>query len=257
MSNIFNFKRFGNYFLYDLRNAKNSYGVTFLASGLALVIAFVLVQSYSLLFSRHFADMSSSVWQWAAVVVAFCIVSLSAAARIYGGVTNKRSGAGFILLPASTFEKTLSLCLILLVVLPALLFAMLFASDLLLSLCFPSLYGGRVFTGFSSDVDGVRVNYFALLYFSWIITVLLFCLGSLIFKRAKVAKTLLCSFAISFVLEVIFFLSVANGDYSLDLDQIEPGKLFHFMNVFLNTYFFGVTALLLAGIYCRLKTIKL
>lgn len=262
MSNIFNFKRFSNYFLYDLRNAKNNYGVAFLVTGLSIIIAFVVVQSYGLLFQRHLVDMSDSVWQWIAVSVSLCIITLSAASRIYGRVTDKRFGSSFIMLPASTLEKTLSLCIILLIVLPVVLFAILYASDLLLSLCFPSLYGDSILCNWSSlnadTVDsGVQINFFAFGYGSWVMCILFFCLGALVFKKAKVAKTLLCGFALSFIVEAAVILSLTNGVSIDDFADVDPVEMFKAMNVFLNVYIIGLSALLIAGIYGRLKTIKL
>ena len=44
MNNIFNFKRFVNYLRFDLRNAKNYYGLSMLVVGLLPVIVFAFSQ---------------------------------------------------------------------------------------------------------------------------------------------------------------------------------------------------------------------
>lgn len=260
MSNIFNFKRFADYFLYDLRGAKNRYGITLLAAGFSIVIAFVLIQSCGLLFERHLVDMSGAMGQILAVAVSFCVVTLSAATRIYGDITNKRSGVSFVMLPASVFEKTLSLCIILLVVLPGLLLVILSATDILLSLCFPNLYGSYVLLRYYKNIvvtDGLEVNYAAFMYASWVISILFFCLGALVFKRAKIAKTLLCGFVLSFVVEVIVILFFVNGDTFPGVVENDLAEFFKAMNIFLNICMYGFGAMFIAGIYYRLKTIKL
>ena len=57
MNNIFDFKRFGNYFLYDLRNAKNNYAISLLLCGTMPILGFVFAQLLSLIFQQQFLEM--------------------------------------------------------------------------------------------------------------------------------------------------------------------------------------------------------
>ena len=52
MNNIFDIKRFCQYFLYDLRRAWNNYGLSLLLMGLIPIILYVVYQFISLVSGR-------------------------------------------------------------------------------------------------------------------------------------------------------------------------------------------------------------
>ena len=51
MNNIFNFNRFGRYFSYELRNARNSYGMTMAVVGLLPAILLGIFALLTLIFN--------------------------------------------------------------------------------------------------------------------------------------------------------------------------------------------------------------
>ena len=61
MNNIFNIKRFCNYFLYDLRNAKNNYGLSLLILGVMPVVLYIIVQLFSLIFTQYAINLPLGV----------------------------------------------------------------------------------------------------------------------------------------------------------------------------------------------------
>ena len=275
MNNIFDIKRFGNYFLYDLRRAKNNYGLSLLILGLIPVILFVtyvLLTLIGLLFNSpaEGIGMMPEGMKFAGVFTAILVVLLGAGAKIYGFVTEKRAGSDFLMLPASTCEKWLSLVLVVCIVLPVVLFALLYVSDGLLALVFPNTYGSSLagfidkdfvegLTAGLMDKDGLYINLPAILFLNWCENVLAFTLGAISFKRGKVGKTILCLFALGILFSTLMVLLV--GNTNIDSDQFiswfdSPDKAFSTANWILNILYIVVIGGLLGGLYYRLRTIK-
>ena len=53
MSNIFNFKRFGKYFCYDLRTAWQNAGISVIVISLMPIWYFLLDELFSIVFNGH------------------------------------------------------------------------------------------------------------------------------------------------------------------------------------------------------------
>lgn len=265
MNNIFDFKRFGNYFLYDLRNAKNNYALSLLICGTLPIIVFAFAQLLSLIFMQRFTtlEMIPKLMQFG---IAYTIVLLGAGAKIYGNLTEKRSGSNFLMIPASTFEKWLSMVLIVCIVLPVGLLSLQLGSDALMSLLFPNHYGDRVLElsflqGWidSLSESGVSIKFEWLCFLDWVSSILVFVLGALCFKKSKIGKTILCLFAFSTILSIIAVILVGHrgpdfiGFFDRDMSPIEAVNI---VNWILNINFLVLIGGLLGGIYYRLRTLK-
>ena len=268
MNNIFDFKRFGDYFLYDLRRAKNNYGLSLLLLGCMPVIIFVLFQPIRLIFIRDSVPESDEL-KVMIVFISITVAILGAGAKIYGFVTEKRAGSDYLMLPASTFEKWLSMVLMVCVVLPVILFGLMFASDALLSWIFPVAYGTRIvemdfLQGISTGLlnleeTGFYFNLPAVLYLNWCESLLVFTLGAVCFKKAKVAKTLLCIFGFSMIASTLMVIFTGNINISADFVEkfaSEPVGAVRLFNWALNIIYILVIGGLLAGLYFRLRTLK-
>ncbi|MBO6170395.1 MAG: hypothetical protein J6O51_10580 [Bacteroidales bacterium] len=266
MNNIFDIKRFGNYFLYDLRRAKNNFGLSLLIMGLIPVILYVVYLLLSLLSGKG-VNLMPDAMKFAGVLAVLFVVIFGAGAKMYGFVTEKRAGSDFLMLPASTTEKWLSLVLMVCIVLPVVFFVLLLLSDGLMSLIFPNTYGNRLLDpGFTRDMlsgmldeDGVGLNLPALLFCSWCENILAFTLGALCFKRAKVAKTLLCLFVFGMVLSTL--LVITSGTSHIDTDRLmtffdNPDTALSFVNWTINIIYALIIGGLLWGTWYRLRTIK-
>lgn len=265
MNNVFDFKRFGNYFLYDLRRAKNNYAISLLVIGLLPVALYIITEFFSLITGNGVTELHDAA-KFAAIFAGIAIVMLSAGAKIYGSITEKRSGSDYLLLPASTFEKWLSMILIVCVVLPVVLFVLLFASDGIMSLVFPNTYGdhavrldfARRLTGAISD-EGLYFNFPATMFLGWCESLLIFTLGAVCFKKAKVAKTLLSLMGFSMVISPLMLLVF--GNTNIDTDWVmnhfsDPDKAIAAVNWTLSIIYTVVIGALLAGLYFRLRTLK-
>ncbi len=262
MNRTFDFNRFGKYFLYDLRNAGNRFRVSLLVAALMPVIGFVVAEIFSLTLNGHFASVPEPCRYFAAIV-GITIAILAGPARIYGPITDKRSGSDYLLLPASVFEKWLSMMLVCILVLPVCLMAVMLAGDALLTLCFGSHYASSYLAdilvrSFHIDAGEVSFNLFAIGYFNWISNVLVFTLGAICFKKSKVAKTLLASMLVGIVLSTVLSIAGGNAFFSSDsiFDIDDPYMIASGINHILNVCYAAAIILLGAAIYLRLKTIK-
>ena len=266
MNNVFDFKRFGNYFLYDLRRAKNNYLISLLLMGLMPVAFYLIYQFFSLITGHGVTELPVES-KIAAICISIFAVMLGAGAKIYGSITEKRAGSDFLMLPASTLEKWLSMVLIVCIVLPVALFALLFVSDGIMGLFFPNSYGSRLFDldalrgtidGFTGD-EGLYLNVPAALFLNWCESLLIFTLGAVCFKKAKVAKTLLCMMAFSMIISPLMVLIF--GRTNIDTDWLmerfnDADSIINTFNWTLNIIYTVVIGGLLAGLYFRLRTLK-
>ncbi len=266
MNNIFDIKRFGNYFLYDLRRAKNNYGLSLLILGLLPVILYVVYLLISLISGKGVDPMPDAM-KFGGLFAAFCVVIFASGTKLYGFVTEKRAGSDFLMLPASTTEKWLSLVLMVCIVLPIAFFVLLFVSDGLMSLVFPNTYGNRLLNlDFANGLmagmleeEGVSFNLPAVMFCNWCESMLVFTLGAICFKKAKVAKTILCLFGIGMVLSMLLMLIFGTSHF--DMDRMEaffdsPDKLVSVMNWAVSLIYAVVIGALLWGTWFRLRTLK-
>lgn len=264
MSNIFDFKRFGKYFGYSLRNARNNFSLSLLICALTPVLVFVFYEFICLVFDGHFSASSTWLRDFAAAL-GFLLVILIAPAKLFGCITDKRSGTNFLMIPASTFEKWLSIMLICALVLPLCLGVLMLAGDTLMELVFGSGYaGGYLFTllrdSFSIELDGgLTINAFAIGYVGWITSILSYTLGAVIFKKAKVGKTLLCLMLLSIVfgfLAVTASCNMAFGSQECLSIEDDPLVVVSRINLLQNLIYLVYAGIVAGAIYLRLKTIK-
>ncbi len=223
MNNTFNIKRFGRYFAYDLKSRWNDQRV-FLAVFALLPIIFYLVFLFFSMVGHSFQVSSdypltrpplpirSSVFVMAASI--FLVLFPS---KAYGFLTDKAEGSAWIELPASRLEKFTSMMLISLIVIPVIFFLVYLISDGLVCLLDKSC-GGSVFSAWSNihlnGIDDPEEVWFVNKGFWFMVngvlqTVSVFLLGALIFKKGKVAKTILVLFALSIILSIIFGIIVS------------------------------------------------
>ena len=265
MKEIFDFKRFGKYLVYDLNHVYARYGLSLLIMGLLPLVVFLVTLVLSPVTGGK-PWYNPDVYQ-SLTFIALLIVSLIFGARVYGIVTEKKAGTAWIILPASALEKTLSLLLITCVLLPACLLSLLFFSNWIVSLFVPNVDPLETFRflgldGWGLAVDGFGdVNVPLMAWLAWCEGILVFTLGALCFKRTKVGKTFLCLFGLSilasFLMMAIFNTTSFNGEmFERFFEDFDEARAQRWLNVGLNLFHGGVMAALIAGIWVRIKTIK-
>ena len=189
MSELFNFKRFCTYFSYDLTQMWRHNAIPVLLMGGGGLIFFLFYVSINLIIFPHFStpDLESR-----AGVFLFCFFLFNLfITRTYGFLTDKKKGSDFLMLPASTLEKYISMLIITVIILPLLFTLIYFGIDAILCLRFP-LSGESLFVAgrslFVSTISPVvkwktllpallMIHVFNMLYY-------LFC--GLVFNRHKI-----------------------------------------------------------------------
>lgn len=268
MNNIFEPRRFGNYLLHDLKNAKDNYLYSFLITAGLPVLTFILVELLAVIFNREhgFVEYPFAV-QIISLIAAVTSAVIVFPIKQYGQITDKRYGSSWVLLPASGFEKWLSLIILTCVVLPICLFTVYFGLDWLLGVVFPNLYPKALASyGTINDIqnafkeEGVSFNTMGLGWLSWVENILTFTLGAVFFKKAKFPKTLLCVMAFGIILS--FFAMAFIGTGHIGPDNIEsimngdPETAMRRFNVLVHILAYACVALLAGGIYVRITNIK-
>lgn len=117
-NDIFNFRRFGKYFLTDIRGCWASYGLGIVTICiLPLVIMYALTGAGSMVFNLSWNGPALGARTMAALVSMISLV-LTMPAKCYGKITEKKYGSFWLTLPASRLEKFLSMFLIACVIVP-------------------------------------------------------------------------------------------------------------------------------------------
>lgn len=266
MNNIFDIKRFGKYLMYDLNNARNQYSVSFIIVSLMPIVVFTILNIVRICFGLDHSYFNGiSIF---AVIMSYFIAVITFPAKAYGGITDKRKGSNFLLVPASSFEKSLSMIVICCIIFPVLLWAVFFASDSLLSAIFPMSYGtgaiGMIKEWYTSDIsEYIQISLPAIGAASWCSTILAFALGAILFKKSKAAKTILCLMALGMVYSSIFAALGENGlldnlvaRFGAYDSDFEMSKALNMFNVWSNISTGITIAALSAGIFFRIKTLK-
>lgn len=264
MNNTFDLKRFGKYFRYDLVSAWQNAGVSVLTIAAMPVWFFVIVQLVSLVFNGRFGNLNTA-GILSAYMVSFILALLFFPVQLYGRLTEKKAGSDWILLPASRFEKFLSMLLLTCVVLPAVWLCVIASCDGILTLLFSNYAGMGLVTVMDglttamNEVHGenVELAFSApyMLYLEWCGNILLFTLGAIFFRKNKIVYTFLSIFAISLVAVLAVGL-IFGGNINIEPQDISEDRFMRLFNMGLYLFYIVSFALLDLGIYFRIKTLK-
>ena len=265
MNKTFSFQRFSKYFVYDLKSSWHNAGITLLIVSCMPVFVFAFYELFSLLFAQKFGYLNHGA-VIAGYVTSFAIAFLSFPTRQYGRITDKKAGSAWVLLPASAFEKFLSMLLICCIVVPAVWISLMAATDGLLSLIFKH-YGDMtlpvIFNGVKAMTDALMAEGFNFgvglgtnFWLNWCADILFFALAAIVFKKNKIIYGFLVLWGIGVLLSIILGVGlIMSGNTNVDLN-VDHESFVKFMNVFILIVYFVEFALLDLGLYFRIKTIK-
>ena len=195
---------------------------------------------------------------------------ISAPTKIYGSITDKRAGSDWLMMPVSSFERFLSMMLILCIILPLAFFVLFFGSDFLLSVIAPVNYGDTVFyNGIKeilsylsnsefNDAVALRPACFFIPWLEWCVLTLSFALGAIWFKDRKVAKTILVGVGIGIVFSLLVALlsNFISINPFKNLDNLTPLFAQRMTNLAINLRYILSFGILLPLIYLRIRTLK-
>ena len=193
---FFNGKRFWKVFSKELNEYTKLFGLSFLCfMGCSILIWLLDV----LIPSPLPTTVSSRMITLSFVAI---LAAISVPSKCYGHITSKSKGLTYALLPASAFEKTLSMFCISSVFSILIIFAGLLVGDMLMHIITPYVYPGLIFA---------QPNIFLTL-FSFIFSALnvqaFFVLGNMLFKKQKMSKTFGCLIGLGIFFSLIMFFVV-------------------------------------------------
>lgn len=270
MNKIFSLKRFGRYFTFDLKNAVNNFGLSLLIMCCLPVMLLIGRVLLSIIFGGG-ESIPSLPERISLFSIALLIMMITSPVKLYGGLTEKKYGSSWLLIPASRLEKFISMLLICLIVVPVAYLIVYLGVDGILSLLIkdysPAIIGSDAMKTFMSfhipeDIPFEMVGGSSLYFFgSMAATILIFLLGGLCFKKGKVGKTILALFIIMMVVGIItFIIFVKSPEHFESLieraDVMDPERIASSISTWswiLNILFFGGLG---TAIYFRLKTLK-
>ncbi len=270
MNKIFSLKRFGRYFTFDLKNAVNNFGLSLLIMCCLPVMLLIGRVLLSIIFGGG-ESIPSLPERISLFSIALLIMMITSPMKLYGGLTEKKYGSSWLLIPASRLEKFISMLLICLIVVPVAYLIVYLGVDGILSLLIkdysPAIIGSDAMKTFMSfhipeDIPFEMVGGSSLYFFgSMAATILVFLLGGLCFKKGKVGKTILALFIIMMVVGIItFIIFVKSPEHFESLmeraDIMDPERIASSISTWswiLNILFFGGLG---TAIYFRLKTLK-
>lgn len=271
---VFSFPRFGKYFKYDLTQMwRNNGKAVVMLGGISLIVYLIWV-IFSLVFTGTWQAPGIAV----RTVVMFVgwIILVFYQTRTYGYLTEKRAGSSWLMVPASTLEKFISMFLITVILQPLAYFFAYLLVDGLICLLDPTAGTalvssvGTVTTEVNEALAEGVVQGFQVHLWMFAIPVILqamynlmyFLLCGICFKKWKLigAFAVLIGFS---MLSTLLFSLFAWGDWVDKLEMIkdmeDPVTIVGFMNVLL-TVVMAVDLLFFllmgTGIYYRIKTLK-
>jgi len=259
MNNTFDTRRFGKYFMYDLKNAKSNYGLSFLIVICMPIIIYILSIIFSMLFNGHWTSPSLPM-RVSLSCIACAIICMSFPAQAYGKITDKRAGSEWLMIPASKLEKYLSMILISGIIVPISFVLGYGMVDLILSLVDPTYVGSL----FGIDINNwlaendVPLSFagrgYWMMFFSISPYMLTFLLGALCFKTKKVSKTILALIVISIGLMI----ASVSCHFSIDSSFLNrhANNLNLAINAIMDIPLIIEYLILLGAIWYRISTIK-
>lgn len=274
VNETFDSKRFGRYFRYDISQFWHNNGKAALLLGFLSVISYLVWITGSLVFTGTWSAPGV-----AARIVFFFLGFMALVlyqSRTYGYLTEKRAGQSWLMLPASTLEKFISMMIITILVIPCAYILSYLALDSLIGLV-DKTSGGPLVTGFSNVADGfskalsaaseegvhIHVGAFALpLVLQFILNLLYFLLCGICFKKWKIMGAIGVLLGLQMVSTPLISSAVfkywtpALADYNYSEDPVQVLEIVNNMINFSTILNAVVLVGLAAGIYYRLKTLK-
>lgn len=227
-NDIFNMNRMGRYLVTDIKNAIARYGISFLVMATVSLTAYLLVGFFTMIVGAGWYSLEVAP-RSVIMGITLVVLTLSAPAKIYGFITDKKEGSSFLMVPASSLEKTLSMIIVCCVVVPFAFFAVYLSLDQILCLidnrCGDSLIiainNGQTLLNELFSKASLESNNFIPDYSAftspWLYAddlaegFLIFLLGALLFKSSKPAKTVGCLILISIALSMIATPIITHG----------------------------------------------
>ena len=117
-NNIFNFRRFGKYFVSDIRTCSANFGLSLLVTCLSATLIVYALSIFGKLIISHIWEGPGLTIRLAAFLVMFVVIIINGPSKCYGRISEKKYGSFWLTLPASKLEKFLSMILLSAIIIP-------------------------------------------------------------------------------------------------------------------------------------------
>ena len=287
MKDIFDFKRFGKYFVSDFKGCVANYGLSLITISMLLyLICYVVTVSFGLIMNQGWEGLGLGT-RATLFVIAMITLVITMPVKCYGKITEKQSGSFFLTLPVSRLEKFVSMLLMTIVVAPVIGTALYLGLDALVCL-FDKTCGNNLVSEMQ-DLATIIMNipeeaameaalgeipenvakFIKEITCPWLYvddmigTSLIFLLGAVFFKKGKTVKTIMACIALGIAASIIATPIMAPWTNEL-FDMMDNGNFDEIFNlgIFRHAALFDtlndtlVNIVLLIGIWFRIKTLK-
>ena len=220
-NDVFSWNRFWRYLKSDFNSFISRFGVSLLVMSTMAVTTDAFNGLFSFFLTGNWIGMTEPL-RMILFVIFGIIVMITAPAKLYGYLTDRKEGSAMLMLPASRLEKYVSMVLITGIVVPFIFGVIYFGLDIMVCMvdhtCGKSLFNLLFYTDFTSLFGGIPAEmqdwsqymtnitsvFTPFLYIDDIFyTLMLFLLGALIFKTSKTGKTLGCLILLGLSLEMV------------------------------------------------------
>ena len=267
-SEVFNGSRFWTYFKYDLTQMWRNHVKAAILIGFSGLILYILGIAFNAVFNQVWA--APGFGARVSVFLLACFALELYQTRTYGYLTDRRKGASWLMIPASTFEKWLSMILMTLVVIPVAFLATYAIIDAILAAADPT-YGqlliGAAKTVISKAQESLaeandaysttwNIGVMALpAIIGYVCNFLYFLLCGISFKRNKILWAFIILFITSIALSTVLTLFGLQTHYDID-DLAEAEALIRSVIGWSTTVSAVLAVGLAGGIFYRIKTLK-
>ena len=227
MKEIFDFKRFGKYFVSDFKGCVANYGLSLITISMLLyLICYVVTVSFGLIMNQGWEGLGLGT-RATLFVIAMITLVITLPVKCYGKITEKQSGSFFLTLPVSRLEKFVSMLLMTIVVAPVIGTALYLGLDALVCL-FDKTCGNNLVSEMQ-DLATIIMNipeeaameaalgeipenvakFIKEITCPWLYvddmigTSLIFLLGAVFFKKGKTVKTIMACIALAIAASII------------------------------------------------------
>lgn len=205
-NDIFSFSRFGRYLASEITTIYSTKGISILVFALVPVIVFIFDRLFSIGSEyQYISAINRTVW----FVFTGYIFAVWLPSACYGHVTDRRSGSLYTMVPASGLEKTLSMILNTVIIVPMSFIAVYLLFDFIITLLAGASADSTIPVYISENIRVLSENLSlggtgitdAVINIMSIF--LLFLLGAVFFRRHKIAKTILVWIALGIVVSSV------------------------------------------------------
>lgn len=265
---VFNGHRFLTYFKYDLTQMWRNHMKAAILIGFSGLIIYILGIAFNAVFEKTWMAPNFGVRLFTFMIALFALELYQT--RTYGYLTNRKRGSSWLMMPASGFEKWLSMILITLIVIPVAFLCTYTLVDGILALADPTydqmLLGAAQHTLEKVNAELVTANteyattwslsmFIVPVLANYVCYFLYFLLCGITFRRNKIVWAFVILFLGSILLSTGMTAFGLQNNYDVE-EFAEAEVIMRGVLKWITALLIVVAACLAGGIYYRVKTIK-